>query len=203
MASFVLSKGGLPALPTGPSLSSECPAGVEPACPVWKTDAWAARPRALRSAEGEGVEPSRLIARPVSTRLPSPVGLPLRIESGRLDSNQRSRASEARDHSRLVHVPKKQPCKSQKRQFLCVSYSRCRRGPISAISLTVHWVDAEPATRFKEFFREIRAATNQGIAAMQREPPSITGGGTRLVNPPTGTASSAQADFRQSFEYVP
>ena len=49
-------------LPTGPSRpppcqratiadrhrSAECPAGVEPACPVWKTDAWAARPRALR-----------------------------------------------------------------------------------------------------------------------------------------------------------
>src|SRR5208283_4938922 len=27
------------------------------------------------------------------------------LQSGRLDSNQRSRASEARDHSRLVHVP--------------------------------------------------------------------------------------------------
>ena len=42
-----------------PTRRSECPAGVEPACPVWKTDAWAARPRALVSAEGEGVEPSR------------------------------------------------------------------------------------------------------------------------------------------------
>ena len=59
--------------------SAECPAGVEPACPVWKTDAWAARPRALRSAEGEGVEPSRLVARPGSSRVPSPVGLPFRL----------------------------------------------------------------------------------------------------------------------------
>src|SRR5262249_30052058 len=41
-------------LPTGPRSSaalsksrrSECPAGVEPACPVWKTGALAARPRA-------------------------------------------------------------------------------------------------------------------------------------------------------------
>jgi hypothetical protein len=32
-------------------------------------------------AEGEGVEPSRLIARPLSRRLPSPVGLPFRIEA--------------------------------------------------------------------------------------------------------------------------
>jgi hypothetical protein len=28
--------------------AAECPAGVEPACSVWKTDAWAARPRAPR-----------------------------------------------------------------------------------------------------------------------------------------------------------
>ena len=58
--------------------SAECPAGVEPACPVWRTDAWAARPRAHGSAEGEGVEPSRLVARPGSGRVPSPVGLPFR-----------------------------------------------------------------------------------------------------------------------------
>src|SRR6516225_7646968 len=80
-------------LPTGPVVrrlvkepsvadllrSAECPAGVEPACPVWKTDAWAARPRAHGSAEGEGVEPSRLVARPGSGRVPSPVGLPFRL----------------------------------------------------------------------------------------------------------------------------
>src|SRR5262245_55456947 len=59
----------------------------------------------VSKAEGEGVEPSRLIARPGSSRVPSPFGLPFHIKSGRLDSNQRSRASEARDHSRLVHVP--------------------------------------------------------------------------------------------------
>ena len=34
--------------------SRERPAGVEPACPAWEADAWAARPRALGSAEGEG-----------------------------------------------------------------------------------------------------------------------------------------------------
>src|SRR2546421_1857114 len=58
---------------------SECPAGVEPAFPAWKADAWAARPRAHvadTSAEGEGVEPSRLIARRFSGPLPSPIGLP-------------------------------------------------------------------------------------------------------------------------------
>jgi hypothetical protein len=57
----------------------ESPAGVEPTCSAWEADAWAARPRAHSSAEGEGVEPSRLIARPVSTGVPSPVGLPFRI----------------------------------------------------------------------------------------------------------------------------
>ena len=68
----------------------ECPAGVEPACPAWKAGAFAARPRARSSskrfifrkiemaAEGEGVEPSRLIARRFSKPLPSPVGLPFR-----------------------------------------------------------------------------------------------------------------------------
>jgi hypothetical protein len=35
------------------------------------------RSSALR-AEGEGVEPSRLIARPISNRVPSPIGLPFR-----------------------------------------------------------------------------------------------------------------------------
>jgi hypothetical protein len=33
-------------------------------------------------AEGEGVEPSRLIARPFSGRLPSPIGLPFRSSCG-------------------------------------------------------------------------------------------------------------------------
>ena len=58
----------------------ECPAGVGPACPAWKAGAFAARPRARCSfaAEGEGVEPSRLIARRFSKPLPSPVGLPFR-----------------------------------------------------------------------------------------------------------------------------
>ena len=41
-------------------------------------------------AEGEGVEPPRLIARPLSGRLPSPVGLTFRFPRLRwLDSNQR------------------------------------------------------------------------------------------------------------------
>ena len=35
-----------------------------------------------KQAEGEGVEPSRLIARPFSRRLPSPVGLPFRSSCG-------------------------------------------------------------------------------------------------------------------------
>src|SRR5262245_17611380 len=49
----------------------------------------------FRSAEGEGVEPARLVARPGSGRVPSPVGLPFRLQSGWLDLNQRGPASDA------------------------------------------------------------------------------------------------------------
>ena len=52
--------------------------GVEPTLPDWKSGTFAARPKAHK-AEGEGVEPPRLIARPLSGRLPSPVGLTFRI----------------------------------------------------------------------------------------------------------------------------
>jgi hypothetical protein len=72
--------------------SRERHARVELACPVWKTSAWTARPmtRSDTEAEGEGVEPSRLIARPVSSRVPSPFGLPFRIvELRRQESNLR------------------------------------------------------------------------------------------------------------------
>ena len=58
----------------------ECPAGVEPALPAWKAGTSAARSRA-RTAEGEGVEPSRLIARLFSRQLPSPIGLPFRSKA--------------------------------------------------------------------------------------------------------------------------
>ena len=77
--------------------SRERHARVELAYPVWKTSAWTARPmtRSDSEAEGEGVEPSRLVARPGSGRVPSPVGLPFRVESGWLDLNQRGPASGA------------------------------------------------------------------------------------------------------------
>ena len=59
---------------------AKCPPGVEPGWPAWKAGASAARPRARhRKAEGEGVEPSRLIARLFSRQLPSPIGLPFRF----------------------------------------------------------------------------------------------------------------------------
>src|SRR5262245_47671813 len=44
------------------SRPSERLAGVEPTCPPWRGGASAARPRALLSAEGEGVEPSRALS---------------------------------------------------------------------------------------------------------------------------------------------
>ena len=67
----------------------KCPAGVEPGtdwhgcqlvAPAWKAGTSAARSRA-QTAEGEGVEPSRLIARLFSRQLPSPIGLPFRSQA--------------------------------------------------------------------------------------------------------------------------
>ena len=58
----------------------ECPAGVEPASPGWKTGAFAARPRAHVVSSGR--RGSRTLkareARPGSSGVPSPVGLPFR-----------------------------------------------------------------------------------------------------------------------------
>ncbi len=56
--------------------------GVEPTLPDWKPGTSAARPKAHIKAEGEGVEPSRLIARPASNGVPSPVGLSFRKGCG-------------------------------------------------------------------------------------------------------------------------
>jgi hypothetical protein len=41
--------------------------------------AFPCRSRQVNQAEGEGVEPSRLIAHPGSSRMPSPIGLPFRF----------------------------------------------------------------------------------------------------------------------------
>src|SRR4051812_44042373 len=58
----------------------ECPVGIEPTFLV-------GRPAPLPLGQGhmrkdQGVEPSRLIARPFSGRLPSPIGLPFRSSCG-------------------------------------------------------------------------------------------------------------------------
>ena len=71
----------------------ECPVGIEPTYLVWKTSTFAARPRA--HAEGEGVEPSRLIARPFSGRLPSPIGLPFRSCANKSQASGRHLARES------------------------------------------------------------------------------------------------------------
>ncbi len=63
-ASLLLEEGGLPVAYRA-SRPSPCQRTV------------AARPR--QAAEGEGVEPSRQIARPGSSRMPSPIGLPFRL----------------------------------------------------------------------------------------------------------------------------
>ena len=58
----------------------ECPAGIEPASPGWKPGAFAARPRAHSCQRKERESNSQgLVARPLSRRLPSPVGLPFRF----------------------------------------------------------------------------------------------------------------------------
>jgi hypothetical protein len=56
--------------------------GFEPRSPGWKPGVVPLdQSRRFRhvQAEGEGVEPSRLIARPISNRVPSPFGLPFRF----------------------------------------------------------------------------------------------------------------------------
>ena len=59
-------------------------------------------------AEGEGVEPSRLIARPLSRRVPSPVGLPFRSSCG-----GRNRTCVVAVNSRLP-VPTRAPPQSSR-----------------------------------------------------------------------------------------
>ena len=64
--------------------------GVEPRSPGWKPGVVPLDQSRRLQAEGEGVEPSRLIARPGSSRVPSPIGLPFRIvELRRQESNLR------------------------------------------------------------------------------------------------------------------
>src|SRR4051812_41025377 len=67
-----------------------CPSGEEEgrlACCCYTTDTieLSSNPPARAGAEGAGVEPARLIARPLSRRVPSPIGWPFRIirSSGR------------------------------------------------------------------------------------------------------------------------
>ena len=70
---------------------AECPAGIEPACPAWKAGACADRPRArVVKAEGEGVEPSRLVqARPVSSGCHRQLACPSVTRLRRQESNLR------------------------------------------------------------------------------------------------------------------
>jgi hypothetical protein len=64
--------------------------GVEPRSPGWKPGVVPLDQSRGMEAEGEGVEPSRLIARPDSSRVPSPFGLPFRIlKLRRQESNLR------------------------------------------------------------------------------------------------------------------
>ncbi len=79
------SKPARPTIADPRSWFSECPAGVEPGTAAERLSRQLGRLAPLPlgqghvEAEGEGVEPPRLIARPLSGRLPSPVGLTFRI----------------------------------------------------------------------------------------------------------------------------
>jgi hypothetical protein len=62
--------------------TSERDRGIEPRSRGWEPPVLLldqSRTTIAIKAEGEGVEPSRLIARPISNRVPSPFGLPFRI----------------------------------------------------------------------------------------------------------------------------
>jgi ISXO2 transposase-like protein len=64
--------------------------GFEPRSPGWRPGVVPLDQSRGLQAEGEGVEPSRLIARPGSSRVPSPFGLPFPIvELRRQESNLR------------------------------------------------------------------------------------------------------------------
>src|SRR5262249_25877611 len=64
--------------------------GVEPRSPGWKPGVVPLDQSRKEQAEGEGVEPSRLIARPGSGRVPAPIGLSfLIVELRRQESNLR------------------------------------------------------------------------------------------------------------------
>ena len=79
-----------PTVSRSPITLSECPVGVEPA--LSSLEGWhlcRSAKGTIIKAEGEGVEPSRLIARPFSRQLPSPIGLPFRIKLRRQESNLR------------------------------------------------------------------------------------------------------------------
>lgn len=81
--------------------------GVEPRSPGWKPGVVPLDQSRKKQAEGEGVEPSRLIARPGSGRVPSPIGLSFRV----LSSGGRNRTCVPPVNSR-VPVPARAPPES-------------------------------------------------------------------------------------------
>src|SRR6516164_9683585 len=82
--------------------------GVEPRSPGWKPGVVPLDQSRKKQAEGEGVEPSRLIARPGSGRVPSPIGLSFRV----LSSGGRNRTCVPPVNSRVL-VPARTPPESK------------------------------------------------------------------------------------------
>ena len=89
-------------------LQRERDRGVEPRSPGWKPGVVPLDQSRKKQAEGEGVEPSRLIARPGSGRVPSPIGLSFRL----LSSGGRTRTCVPPVNSRVL-VPARTPPESK------------------------------------------------------------------------------------------
>ncbi len=84
--------GSLPLADPRIDLSKECHAGIEPAHPAWKAGAFADRPMAhvsLQRKERESNSQGSVSARPLSRRLPSPIGLPFHRQHRQQESNLR------------------------------------------------------------------------------------------------------------------
>ena len=113
-------------------------------------------------AEGEGVEPSRLIARPISNRVPSPFGLPFRI-SHRVDR----RGVEPRfPGCRPGVVPL-----DQQPIFISTGGSRTHRHqPLELIAMPVR-VPCHQSHRLDSLSCSLRARdSNRGIRAYETRP---------------------------------
>ena len=88
--------------------------GVEPRLPGWKPRVVPLDQSRIEQAEGEGIEPPRLIARPGSGRVPSPIGLSFHIVP--FSSGGRNRTCVPPVNSRVLVPARTPPESSSSRQ---------------------------------------------------------------------------------------